>query len=68
MLPSYTVLDLNAAVARGSLSVKFFARNLADKRVYLNSSVIANDYNTPVQVESYVLQPRTVGIGFDYGF
>jgi iron complex outermembrane receptor protein len=68
VLPSYTVLDLNAAVARGSLSVKFFARNLADKRVYLNSSVIANDYNTPVQVESYVLQPRTVGIGFDYGF
>ena len=29
VLPSYTVLDLNAAVARGSLTVKFFARNLA---------------------------------------
>jgi iron complex outermembrane receptor protein len=67
-LPSYTVLDLNAAVARGPLSLKFFARNLADKRVYLNSSVIVNDYNTPVQIENYVLQPRTVGIGFDYTF
>jgi len=67
-LPSYTVLNLNAAVARGPLAVKFFARNLADKRAYLNSSVIVNDYNTPVQVENYLLQPRTVGIGFDYAF
>jgi hypothetical protein len=62
------VLNLNAAVARGPLAVKFFARNLADKRAYLNSSVIVNDYNTPVQVENYLLQPRTVGIGFDYAF
>jgi iron complex outermembrane receptor protein len=67
-LPSYTVLDLNAAIARGPLSLKFFARNLTDKRAYLNSSVIVNDYNTPVQVVNYVLQPRTVGIGFDYTF
>jgi len=67
-LPSYTVLDLNAGITRGPLSVKFFARNLADKRAYLNSLVIVNDYNTPVQVENYVLQPRTVGVGFDYVF
>jgi outer membrane receptor protein involved in Fe transport len=67
-LPSYTVLDINAAVARGPLSLKFFARNLLDKRAYLNSNVIVNEFNTPVQVENYVLQPRTVGIGFDYIF
>jgi 2,3-bisphosphoglycerate-independent phosphoglycerate mutase len=34
----------------------------------LNSLVIVNDHNTPVQVENYVLQPRTLGIGFDYAF
>ena len=67
-LPSYTVLNLNAAVARGPLSLKFFARNLADKRAYLNSDVIVNDYNTAVQIEHYVLQPRTLGVGFDYVF
>ena len=67
-LPSYTVLDLNAAIARGPLSLKFFARNLTDKRAYLNSNVIVNDYNTPVQIEHYILQPRTVGVGFDYVF
>ncbi len=67
-LPSYTVLDLNAAIARGPLSLKFFARNLTDKRAYLNSDVIVNDYNTPVQIEHYILQPRTLGVGLDYVF
>jgi len=67
-LPSYTVADLNAGVARGSVSLKLFARNLANKRAYLNSLVIVNDYNTPVQAENYILQPRTVGIGLDYTF
>ncbi len=67
-LPSYTVLDLNAAFARGPLSLKFFARNLTDKRADLNSNVIVNDYNTPVQIEHYILQPRTLGVGFDYVF
>jgi iron complex outermembrane recepter protein len=67
-LPSYTVLDLNAGITKGRLSVKLHARNLADKRAYLNSLVVVNDYNKPVQVENYVLQPRTVGIGFDFTF
>jgi iron complex outermembrane receptor protein len=67
-LPSYTVLDLNAAFARGPLSLKFFARNLTDKRADLNSDVVVNDYNTPVQIEHYILQPRTLGVGFDYVF
>ena len=53
---------------RGPLSLKFFARNLTDKRADLNSNVIVNDYNTPVQIEHYILQPRTVGAGFDYAF
>jgi iron complex outermembrane recepter protein len=67
-LPSYTVLDLNAAIARGPLSLKLFVRNLTNKRAELNSDVVVNDYNTPVQIEHYILQPRTLGIGFDYAF
>jgi hypothetical protein len=50
------------------VSVKFFARNLIDKRAYLNSLAIANDFNAVVQVQNYVLQPRTVGVGFDCTF
>jgi iron complex outermembrane receptor protein len=67
-VPSYTLLDLNTAIAQGPVSVKFFARNLIDKRAYLNSLAIANDFNAVVQVQNYVLQPRTVGVGFDCTF
>jgi iron complex outermembrane recepter protein len=67
-LPSYTVLDLNAGAAKGPLSVKLFARNLTDRRAYLQSNVIVDRTDTPVQVAHYVLQPRTLGVGFDYTF
>lgn len=67
-LPSYTVLDLNAGAAKGPLSLKLFARNLTDRRAFLQSNVIVDHTDTPVQVEHYVLQPRTLGLGFDYTF
>jgi iron complex outermembrane recepter protein len=67
-LPSYTVLDLNAGAAKGPLSVKVFARNLTDRRAFLQSNVIVDHTDTPVQIEHYLLQPRTIGVGFDYTF
>lgn len=67
-LPSYTVLDLNAGAARGPLSVKLFARNLTDRRAYLQSNVVLDHTDTLVQIDHYVLQPRTIGLGFDYTF
>jgi hypothetical protein len=33
-----------------------------------DTNVIVNDYNTPVQIEHYILQPRTLGIGFDFTY
>ena len=67
-LPSYTVLDLNAGAAKGPLTVRFFARNLTDRRAFLQSNVIVDHTNTPVQIEHYVIQPRTLGLGVDYTF
>ena len=67
-LPSYMVLDLNAGATRGPLSLKLFARNLMDKRAVVQSNVIVDHADTPVQIEQYLLQPRTVGVGFDYSF
>jgi iron complex outermembrane receptor protein len=67
-LPSYTVLDLNAGAARGPLSVKLFARNLTDRRAYLQSNVVLDHTDTLAQIDHYVLQPRTIGLGFDYTF
>jgi iron complex outermembrane receptor protein len=67
-LPSYAVLDLNAGAARGPLAVRIFARNLTDRRAILQSNVIVDHADTPVQIEHYLLQPRTIGVGLDYTF
>jgi outer membrane receptor protein involved in Fe transport len=71
VLPSYSVLDLNARIVKGPLTLRAFARNVLDKRSNLQSGT-AVDYNanppTPVQIYNNLLQPRTVGLGFDYGF
>ena len=71
VLPSYSVLDLNARIAKGPLTLKAFARNVMDKRAVLQSGT-AVDYvanpPTPVSIYHNLLQPRTVGVGFDYEF
>jgi outer membrane receptor protein involved in Fe transport len=65
------VLDLNARIAKGPLTLRAFARNVMDKRAYLQSGAgvdyAANPY-TPVQIYYNLLQPRTIGFGFDYEF
>ncbi len=71
VLPAYSVLDLNAGIMRGRLTFRAFARNVTDKRASLQSGTqvdyIANP-PTPVLIYNNLLQPRTVGIGFDYSF
>jgi outer membrane receptor protein involved in Fe transport len=57
-LPSYEVLDLKASIARGPLTLRTFARNITDRRAWLN----AGFYSVTI------IQPRTIGVGFDYAF
>ena len=58
LLPSYSVFDLNASIVRGPLTLRAFARNLTDQRGWLNSSPSSAN----------IIQPRTLGVGFDYAF
>jgi len=58
--PSYSVLDLNAGIAKNRLAIKVFARNLLDTRAALHNNL------TPTQAEAYILQPRTIGVGFEF--
>jgi outer membrane receptor protein involved in Fe transport len=68
-LPSYSVLDLNAGITNGRLALKMFARNLANKRAYLGAYNYFNGADgTFGPTDYFLLQPRTVGIGFDYAF
>ena len=66
---SYTAIDLNADVSSDRWTVRFYVRNLTDKRVYSNLFGLANAATGEVtQVRGVPLQPRTVGVGFDAKF
>jgi outer membrane receptor protein involved in Fe transport len=67
-LPAYSVLDLNAGIAKGPLVLRTFVRNLADTRAISQAIVLGDASNPPAEMEQRILQPRTFGIGFDYSF
>jgi outer membrane receptor protein involved in Fe transport len=62
--PSYSVLDLNAGIANDRLAIKLYARNLLDTRGVLHNNVIPP--GAPTQAEAFIVQPRTVGVGFEF--
>ena len=64
--PSYSVLDLNVGIAKDRLAIKVFARNLLDTRAALHNNLIGDDAGAPTQAEDYILQPRTIGVGFEF--
>jgi hypothetical protein len=67
-MPSYAVTGINGHLFRGPLTLRFFARNLANKRAYPNRLAVLDVSSAPVQVVDKVLQPRTLGIGIGYAF
>jgi outer membrane receptor protein involved in Fe transport len=73
VLPAYALLDLNAGMRKGSLALKAFVQNLTNKRAYLGGGVTESVSGSaisiaPVQINYAIAQPRTAGVGFDYGF
>src|SRR5262249_18319781 len=51
-LPAYSVIDLNAQLTRGPLTLRLFARNVADRRADLHAFALL-DFNTgvPAQID-----------------
>jgi outer membrane receptor protein involved in Fe transport len=68
LLPSYSVIDLNAQISRGPLTLRLFARNVADRRADLNAFAVLGNEGMPLQIDHILLQPRTLGIGVEYAF
>ncbi len=54
---NYQVVDLHAGLSIDKVSFQLFAKNLFDKRAYLNGTGLGNYYT--------VIQPRTVGMSVD---
>ena len=67
-MPAYSVLDLNASITRGPLVLRAFVRNLTDTRANLHSFIQGNGADWPYSLQARILQPRTIGVGFDYAF
>ncbi len=68
-LKSYGAADLNADISNDRWTVRFYVKNLTDRRVYTNESAILNAADgTIAQVRAVPLTPRTVGVGFDVNF
>jgi outer membrane receptor protein involved in Fe transport len=68
VLPPYTALDLAADVARGSWTIRLFARNVTDRRAFIGGGLGVDADNVPYGIDLNALQPRTVGISIDVGF
>lgn len=67
-LPAYSVLDLNAGIAKGPLVLRAFVRNLTDTRAISQSIVLGDPSHPPAEMEQRILQPRSIGVGFDFAF
>ena len=69
-LPGYSILDLNVSIARGPLALEVFARNVADTEASRHGhfGVDTTGAIAVAGTEDYMVQPRTIGIGFDYAF
>jgi len=66
---SYGVLDLNADISRSIWTVRFYVKNLANARPHLNISYLQSALTGDVvDLQSILLQPRTVGIDFNMQF
>lgn len=66
-LPAYVALDLNADITRGAVTVRLFAKNVTDRRAYLNYNPIFNGATGAIdQVKGAIIQPRTIGIAADF--
>jgi len=66
LLPSYSLLDLNASIVKGPLTLRAFARNVTDQRAWLNAAFGSGPPAAPNQSAVTIVQPRTIGVGIDY--
>jgi iron complex outermembrane recepter protein len=68
-LSSYSTVDLNAGVTSNAWSVNLFARNVANKRAYIQENLSTDlATNQPLAISGALLQPRTIGLSIDKRF
>lgn len=68
-MDQYAAIDLNADLSNDRWTLRAYVKNLADKRSYLTyasySSALTGE---TVRLQGIPVQPRTIGVEFDYRF
>ena len=68
-LKGYSTLDFNADIVNDHWTFRLFVKNATNKNVYVSISQVLNGATGAVTVlDGTPLQPRVVGVGFDYKF
>jgi iron complex outermembrane receptor protein len=66
--PSYSLVNLNASLSRGPLTLKVYGTNLGNERALQGGLELINILNQPQQGDFWIVQPRAFGVGIDYKF
>jgi len=66
-IAGYAALDMNADISQGHYTIKLFAKNVTNRGAYNFFGPTFNGLTGAIsQLEGTLIQPRTVGIAFDW--
>jgi iron complex outermembrane recepter protein len=69
VLPSYTVVDMNASLISGAWTFRLYGNNLSNARAYSYARMHEDAiFGGVPQIDYALAQPRTVGAGFIFRF
>jgi iron complex outermembrane recepter protein len=66
LMNQYSAVDLHAGLSLEKLSLHLFAKNVTNTRAVLGLNALTDALSGEVaHVDSIIMQPRTIGVGFD---
>lgn len=65
---SFAALDLNADISNNNWTIRVFAKNVTDERVYQTIAPVTDIFGNVDHLQGVPIQPRTVGVEVDFKF
>lgn len=68
VIDSYGALDLHAQIANDTWTLRAYVKNVTNEDDFLNVGFVEDGLGGPVELQGFVLQPRTIGVSLDARF
>ena len=68
VIDSYGALDLHAQIANNTWTLRAYVKNVTNEDDFLNVGFVEDGLGGPVELQGFVLQPRTIGVSLDARF